>query len=143
MTISATTRRRVDQILVRARQRFEAARRTAHRNDSLQGEFDNAYEGAVSGINFLVEAYLLASTGARRKVGEDDAPTLIRGTCAGLNARHIACPDPVELCWEQTRRNASAHQGDWASTLGPADLERIAGLGEDLLVAVEAYLKST
>jgi hypothetical protein len=143
MTMSVATRRQVDQILVRARQRFEAAERTAHRNDSQQGEFDNAYEGAVSGINFVVEAFLLASTGTRRKVGEDDAPTLIRSTCAGLSAKRIACPDPMELCWEQTRRNASAHQGDWASTLGPADLERIAGLGSDLLVAVEAYLKST
>ena len=106
MTMSVATRRQVDQILVRARQRFEAAERTAHRNDSQQGEFDNAYEGAVSGINFVVEAFLLATTGTRRKVGEDDAPTLIRSTCAGLSAKRIACPDPVELCWEQTRRNA-------------------------------------
>jgi hypothetical protein len=45
VTISATTRQQVDQMLVRARQRFEAARRTAYRNDSQQGEFDNAYEG--------------------------------------------------------------------------------------------------
>jgi hypothetical protein len=142
MTISASVRREVDQSLVRARQRFEAATRTAYRNDSSQGEFDNAYEGVVSGINFLVEAYLLASSGVRRKVGEDDAPTLIRSTCAALKAKHIACPDPVDLVWEQTRRNTSAHQGGWVSVLGPEDLERIAGLGGDLLVAVEAYLKS-
>ena len=66
MNMPAATRREVDQSLVRARQRFEAARRTAHRNDSQQGEFDDAYEGAVSGINFLVEAYVLASSGVRR-----------------------------------------------------------------------------
>lgn len=127
---------------MRAQQRFDAARKTARRHDSEQGEIDNAYEGAVSGINFAVEAYLLASTGTRRKVREDEASMLIRAACAGLAAKRIRCPDPSDLLWEQRRRNTSAHEGDWVSALGTDDLERVADLGQDLLAAVRAYLDS-
>ena len=142
MTITVGARREVVHQLVRAQQRFDAANRTARRSDVQQGDFDNAYEGAVSGINFLVEAYLLASSGTRRKVGEDEATTLIHVTCSGLTARHIPCPDAMDLIWEQRRRNTSAHEGDWVSNLGPDDLERVASLGERLLHAVRTYAES-
>ncbi len=64
--------------LARAERRFDGAAIAARRPNPSEGEFDNNFDGVVSGIFHVVDAFELITTGLRRVAHEAEEPTRIR-----------------------------------------------------------------
>jgi hypothetical protein len=133
----------VKRALDRAAARFAGGLLAASRPDTLQGELDSNFEGVVAGINFVVEAYILGTTGLRRKVNDADAPTQILSVVTALNARKVRdTPSASRLTNLNARRNASAHQGTWLDGIDSDALRDAAVEGQRFHAAVKADLKA-
>ena len=69
---------------MRAEQRLDGADAVIRREAALQGEFDNGFDGVVSGIFHIVDAFELATTALRRDPREADQATRITSVVTAL-----------------------------------------------------------
>ena len=132
----------IKRMIRRADDRFVGAEKAAHRIDTTQGEYDSNFEGVVAGINFVVAAHILATTGIRRKVDEASAPTLIASVISAIKSSDVPnVPSLQRLTNLNARRNASGHQGEWLDGIDTDALEDAVEAGRSILHAVEADLR--
>ncbi len=127
--------------LNRAAARFEGAAAAAARPNPTEGEFDNNFDGAVTGIFHVVDAFELITTGLRREAREAEQATRIRSAVLALGQAGVAdVPAASRLVGLNARRNTSVH-GEWLEVLDPDALFDAIKAGRQLLAAVERYAK--
>ncbi|MHB8400012.1 MAG: hypothetical protein ACYDCI_13950 [Candidatus Limnocylindrales bacterium] len=126
-------------LLARARARFNGASAAAARPSPTEGEFDNNFDGVVTGIFHVVDAFELMTTGLRREVREAEQATRIRSVVLALEQDRIeAVPPASRLVNLNTRRNTSVH-GEWIEVLDSDVLEDAINAGRALLASVQFY----
>lgn len=124
------------ELLARADRRLDGAAKAAGRPGTDPGEFDNNFDGVVSAIFHVVDAYELATTGMKRRVGEAEQATRIESVLAALRAaKALRVPPASRLIDLNARRNTSVH-GEWVETLDQEALEDAIRAGRELLNAV-------
>ena len=138
--LTQAQRATVDNLLARAEARFDAAETAAKRPDVKPGEYDNNFDGVVSGIYHVLDAFHLATTGFHRSIGQADAPTTMASTLAALGAVGIDAPSLRELAELNRERNASVHGGVLESPFGAEDLEEAVDIGRAFARSVREYL---
>lgn len=125
--------------LSRAARRFDGAAAAATRPNPAEGEFDNNFDGVVTGVFHVVDAFELLSTGLRRETREAEQATRIRSAVVALRQAGVPdVPAATRLVGLNTRRNTSVH-GEWVEVLDPEVLLDAIKAGRLLLVAVERY----
>lgn len=138
--LSKSTAAEAAGTLANAEKKLNAALHTAHRTDLVAGELDQAFEGAGNGINLVVKAFLIASSGGLRPSGSVDAATQLRTAVRDLRSAGIqGVPDEADLIWVNSVRNASVHEGTWDDNTDA--LEEAVRLGNAFLAAVRSWLK--
>ena len=75
--------------LARAAARFDGAAAAVVRPDPTEGEFDNNFDGVVTGIFHVVDAFELITTGLRREAREAEQATRIRSAVLALGQAGI------------------------------------------------------
>ncbi len=126
--------------LARAGRRIDGAAKAARRPGADPGEFDNNFDGVVSAIFHVVDAYELATTGIKRKVGEAEQATRIESVLAALRAAKTPLVPPgSRLIDLNVRRNTSVH-GEWVEVLDQDALEDAIRAARELLNAVRHCL---
>jgi hypothetical protein len=126
--------------LARAGRRIDGAATAARRPGAEPGEFDNNFDGVVSAIFHVVDAYELATTGIKRRVGEAEQATRIESVLAALRAAKTPLVPPgSRLIDLNVRRNTPVH-GEWAEVLDQDALEDAIRAARELLRAVRHYL---
>jgi hypothetical protein len=127
------------KLLARAESRFNGAAAAAARPNPTEGEFDNNFDGVVSGIFHTVDAFELLTSGLRREQRGAEQATRIRSVVAALERDRIPqVPATSRLVDLNRRRNTSVH-GDWLEVLDGAALEDAIAAGRQLRDAVLAY----
>jgi hypothetical protein len=122
--------------LVRAERRLNGAATAATRPDVDPGEFDNNFDGVVTAIFHVVDAYELATTGIKRRVGEAEQATRIESVLAALRlAKAPKVPPASRLIDLNVRRNTSVH-GEWVEVLDQDALEDAIRAARDLVTCV-------
>jgi len=122
--------------LARAGRRIDGAATAARRSGAEPGEFDNNFDGVVSAIFHVVDAYELATTGIKRRVGEAEQATRIESVLAALRAAKTPLVPPgSRLIDLNVRRNTSVH-GEWVEVLDQDALEDAIRAARELLSAV-------
>jgi hypothetical protein len=125
--------------LARADARLGAAAVASARPHPEPGEFDNNFDGVVTAIFHVVDAFELMTTGLRRASSEADQATRIRSAVTGLSAAGITgLPAVARLIDLNRRRNTSVH-GEWMEVLDAEALENAVAAARALLDAVRAY----
>jgi hypothetical protein len=128
-------------LLTRAAARFNGAAAAVARPNPTEGEFDNNFDGVVTGIFHVVDAFELITTGLRREAREAEQATRIRSAVLALGQAGIPeVPAATRLVGLNTRRNTSVH-GEWLEVLDPDALLDAIKAGRQLLAAVERYAK--
>lgn len=131
---------RARSLLVRAEQRLDGADAVIRRETTVQGEFDNGFDGIVSAIFHVVDAFELATTGLRRDPREADQATRITAVITMLRQHGIEdVPAAARLIGLNTRRNTSVH-GEFLDVLDREELAAAIRAGRMLLAAVRADL---
>lgn len=131
---------RARALLARAEARFAGAEAVVRRDTPNGGEFDNNFDGVVSGIFHIVDAFELATTGLGREMREADQATRIASVVTALRGAGITdLPATARLVGLNARRNTSVH-GDWLEVLDRDELDAAVRAGQGLLEAVRAYL---
>ena len=126
--------------LVRAERRINGAATAAARPDADPGEFDNNFDGVVSAIFHIVDAYEVATTRSKRRVGEAEQATRIQSVLAQLRAvKTPRVPPGSRLIDQNRRRNTSVH-GEWMEVLDQDALRDAIRAARDLLNAVRHAL---
>lgn len=126
--------------LVRAERRINGAATAAARPDADPGEFDNNFDGVVSAIFHIVDAYEVATTRSKRRVGEAEQATRIQSVLAQLRAvKTPRVPPGSRLIDLNRRRNTSVH-GEWMEVLDQDALRDAIRAARDLLNAVRHAL---
>jgi hypothetical protein len=139
---TASTLARARSLLVRAEKRFDGADAVIRREAALQGEFDNGFDGVVSGIFHIVDAFELATTGLRRDPREADQATRITSVVTALRQYGATdLPAASRLIGLNARRNTSVH-GEYLDVLDRDELAIAVRAGRMLLAAVRGYLDS-
>ncbi len=129
--------------LARAGRRIDGAATAARRPDADPGEFDNNFDGVVSAIFHVVDAYELATTGIKRRAGEAEQATRIESVLAALRAAKTPLVPPgSRLIDLNVRRNTSVH-GEWVEVLDQDALEDAIRAARELLNAVRHCLAAT
>ena len=126
--------------LVRAERRINGAATAAARPDADPGEFDNNFDGVVTAIFHIVDAYEVATTKSKRRVGEAEQATRIQSVLAQLGAvktPHV--PPGSRLIDLNRRRNTSVH-GEWMEVLDLDALRDAIRAARDFLTAVRHAL---
>lgn len=114
-----------------------AARATAD-----PGEFDNNFDGVVSAIFHILDAYELATTGVKRHLNDADMPTRVQSVLTSLRAANLPdVPPAARLIDLNRRRNASVH-GEWLEVLDEESLNDAIKSTRELLTAVRRALAS-
>jgi hypothetical protein len=127
--------------LSRAARRFDGAAAAAARPNPTEGEFDNNFDGVVTGIFHVVDAFELISTGLRRETREAEQATRIRSAVLALGQAGVPdVPAATRLVGLNARRNTSVHRG-WVEVLDPDALLDAIRAGRQLLAAVQRYAK--
>ena len=127
--------------LARAAARFNGAAAAVARPNPTEGEFDNNFDGVVTGIFHVVDAFELITTGLRREAREAEQATRIRSAVLALGQAGIPdVPAATRLVGLNSRRNTSVH-GEWLEVLDPDALLDAIKAGRLLLAAVELYAK--
>ncbi|MDQ1324233.1 MAG: hypothetical protein QG587_1569 [Chloroflexota bacterium] len=130
---------RARALLDRAASRFAGAEAVVRRDEPSQGEFDNSFDGVVSGIFHIVDAFELATTGLGREMREADQATRIASVVTALRGAGITdVPASARLVGLNARRNTSVH-GEWLDVLDRDELDAAVRAGQALLAAVQAY----
>jgi hypothetical protein len=75
--------------LERAERRIDGAAAAAARSAIDPGEFDNNFDGVVTAIFHIVDAYELALTGIKRRVGDAEQATRIQSVLAELRSAKV------------------------------------------------------
>jgi hypothetical protein len=128
--------------LDRADRRITGAAKAALRSNADQGEFDNNFDGVVTAIFHAIDAFELATTGIKRRVGEAEQRTRIESVLASLRAaRTPKVPPESRLTELNRRRNTSVH-GEWEEVLDQDALEDAIHAARELVTAVRHYLKA-
>lgn len=128
------------ELLARADRRINGATRAARRPGTDPGEFDNNFDGVVTAIFHVVDAYELATTGMKRRVGEAEQATRIESVLAAVRAAKVPrVPPGSRLIDLNTRRNTSVH-GEWVEVLDQDALEDAIRAARELLGAVRRCL---
>lgn len=131
---------RARALLARAASRFAGAQAVVRRDSPSQGEFDNSFDGVVSGIFHIVDAFELATTGLGRELREADQATRIASVVTALRGAGITdLPATARLVGLNARRNTSVH-GEWLEVLDRDELDAAVRAGQGFLAAVQAYL---
>lgn len=141
--LTAAQEERVRNLLGRAKGRFGSAERASKRTSAQSGDYDNGFDGVVTGIYHILSAFELATTGRARSYGEADAPTAITHTVASLRAAGVHAPTAKELTELNADRNTSVHGGLPAS---PFDTDRVLDAVDTaryFMGAVEQYLRQS
>jgi hypothetical protein len=126
-------------LLARAEARFNGAAAATARSHPREGEFDNNFDGVVTGIFHVVDAFELMTTGLRREMREADQATRIRSVVLNLDRAGIgAVPPAVRLINLNSRRNTSVH-GEWLEVLDTDAIDEAIDSGRALLTAVRGY----
>ena len=126
--------------LARAGRRIDGAAKAARRLSADPGEFDNNFDGVVSAIFHVIDAYELATTGIKRRVGEAEQATRIESVLAALRAAKTPnVPPGSRLIDLNVRRNTSVH-GEWVEVLDQDALEDAIRAARELLSAVRHCL---
>jgi hypothetical protein len=128
--------------LVRAERRIEGAAVAAARTGADPGEFDNNFDGVVSAIFHIVDAYEIATTGVKRQAGEAQQATRIQSVLAGLRAANIPAVPPASRLLDLNRRRNTSIHGEWTEVLDQDALEVAIDSARDLLAAVRLALGS-
>jgi hypothetical protein len=127
--------------LARAAARFNGAAAAVARPNPTEGEFDNNFDGVVTGIFHVVDAFELITTGLRREAREAEQATRIRSAVLALGQAGVPdVPTATRLVGLNARRNTSVH-GEWLEVLDPDALLDAIKAGRLLLAAVERYAK--
>lgn len=130
---------RARSLLERATSRFNGAATAATRPNPTEGEFDNNFDGVVSGIFHVVDAFELLTTGLQRAAREAEQSTRIRSVVAALERERVPkVPAAARLLDLNRRRNTSVH-GEWLEVLDVEALEDAIEAGRQLHKAVTAY----
>jgi hypothetical protein len=128
-------------LLTRASARFNGAGAAATRPNPTEGEFDNNFDGVVTGIFHVVDAFELITTGLRREAREAEQATRIRSAVLALGQFGVPdVPAASRLVGLNARRDTSVH-GEWLEVLDPGALLDAIKAGRQLLAAVERYAK--
>jgi hypothetical protein len=128
------------EFLARADRRINGAAKAAKRPSTDPGEFDNNFDGVVTAIFHVVDAYELATTGIKRRVGEAEQATRIESVLAALRAAKTPkVPPGSRLIDLNVRRNTSVH-GEWVEVLDQDALEDAIRAARELLSAVRHCL---
>jgi hypothetical protein len=126
---TASARARARSLLLRAEQRLDGAEAVIGREAALQGEFDNGFDGVVSGIFHIVDAFELATTGLRRNPREADQATRIASVITALRQRGATdLPAASRLIGLNARRNTSVHgrsSTSWIETSSRLPCDRV------------------
>jgi len=127
-------------LVARADKRLSGAEAAARRSNPSEGEYDNNFDGVVTAIFHVVDAFELARTGVKRRVGDADQPIVIQSVVTNLKAAGIgSVPAAMRLIDLNRRRNASVHD-DWLEVLDTESLDDAIEAARGLLTAVQAYL---
>ncbi len=122
--------------LARADRRINGAAKAARTPGTDPGEFDNHFDGVVTAMFHVVDAYELATTGIRRRVGEAEQATRIESVLAALrSAKTPKVPPGSRLIDLNVRRNTSVH-GEWVEVVDQDALENAIVAARDLVSAV-------
>lgn len=139
-TLTALQLSTVSGWLSRAERRLNGAATAAKRLHPTEGEFDNNFDGVVTAIFHIVDAFELARTGIHRRAGEGEQASVIRSVILGLHSAKIPnVPMPERLIDLNARRNTSVH-GEWMEVLDPESLEDAIKAAKSLLVAVKLWM---
>lgn len=126
--------------LTRADRRIDGAAKAAVRPGTDAGEFDNNFDGAVSAIFHVVDAFELVTTGMKRRASEAEQASRIESVLVALRASKTPkVPPGSRLIDLNARRNASVH-GEWVEVLDQDALEDAIRAARELLRAVRHYL---
>lgn len=126
----------VRQFLARADRRLSGAAQAAARPGTNAGELDNNFDGVVTAIFHVIDAYELATTGIKRRAGEAEQATRIESVLAALRAAGTPMVPPgTRLINLNVRRNTSVH-GEWLEVLDQEALEDAIRAAGELLSAV-------
>ncbi|MHB8399481.1 MAG: hypothetical protein ACYDCI_11190 [Candidatus Limnocylindrales bacterium] len=82
-------------LLSRARARFNGAAAAAAWPSPTEGEFDNNFDGVVTGIFHVVDAFELMTTGLRREVRDAEQALSIRSVVLALELDRIEAVSPA------------------------------------------------
>lgn len=140
--MAAPTRPQIEQakrLLARAGARFNGAAAAAARTHPTEGEFDNNFDGVVTGIFHIVDAFELLKDGLRREMREAEQATRIQSVVLALAQANIKrVPPATRLVDLNRRRNTSVH-GEWLEVLDTDALEDAIAAGGALLAAVRSW----
>lgn len=128
--------------LARADRRIDGAAKAAMRPNADPGEFDNNFDGVVTAIFHAVDAYELATTGLKRKVGEAEQPTRIESVLTALRAAKTPKVPPGSRLTELSRRRNTSVHGEWEEVLDQEALEAAIQAARELLTAIRYSLKA-
>jgi hypothetical protein len=127
--------------LSRAERRLVGAAAAAKRPHPSEGEFDNNFDGVVTAIFHIVDAFELARTKVHRRAGEGEEATIIRSVVLALQQANVPrVPASERLIYLNARRNTSVH-GEWAEVLDPEALEDAIMAAQGLLTAVKFWMR--
>lgn len=141
--LTQAQKRTVASLIIRAEGRFNAAENAAHRTDAASGDYDNGFDGVVTGIYHLLDAFELARSAVHRSIGEADAPTIMASVVASLSAERIPAPSVIELRTLNRARNTSVHGGVLESPFGTSDVEDAVEIARFLAAAIRRYLNDS
>ena len=126
--------------LARADRRINGAAKAATRSGTDPGEFDNNFDGVVTAIFHVVDAYELATAGIKRRAGAAEQATRIESVLAALRAANTPnVPPESRLIDLNVRRNTSVH-GEWVEVVDQDALEDAVRAARELLGAVRHCL---
>jgi hypothetical protein len=126
--------------LERAERRIDGAAAAAARSAIEPGEFDNNFDGVVTAIFHIVDAYELASTGIKRRVGDAEQATRIQSVLAELRSAKVPnVPPGSRLIDLNRRRNTSVHV-EWLEVIDQDALLDAIKAARDFLAAVRRGL---
>ncbi len=138
--VTAAHRRMAGDLLGRAERRLQGATVAASRTTADQGEFDNNFDGVVSSIFHMVDAYELATSGIKRQMSDADQPTRIQAVLASLRAANVPDLPPASRLMDLNRRRNTSVHGEWLEVLDRDLLEDAIRSARTLLIAIRRGL---
>lgn len=126
--------------LVRAERRIRGAAAAGARPGIDPGEFDNNFDGVVTAIFHIVDAYELVTTGTKRRVGEAEQTTRIESVLAALRAAKTPNVPPASRLIDLNRRRNTSVHGEWMEVIDQEALSDAIRAASAFLTAVRRGL---
>lgn len=140
--VTAAHRRMAGDLLGRAERRLQGATVAASRTTVDPGEFDNNFDGVVSSIFHMIDAYELATSGIKRQMSDADQPTRIQSVLASLRDANVPDLPPASRLMDLNRRRNTSVHGAWLEVLDQDLLEDAIRSARTLLMAIRRGLAS-